>query len=58
MLVTARNRTFVTARAQPKLVTIATSDHGNALHLDAAGMPTLVLKKKLQVKGADVLQSQ
>ena len=57
MVVTARNHVFVSARAQPKMVTIVTSLHGDTLHLDAPGMQTLVLNQNLSVKGAAVLDS-
>lgn len=40
---------LVQARAYPKLVLIRPTSHGDTLHLDAPGMPTLILHKNPEV---------
>ena len=58
MVVTARNHVFVTARAQPKLVTVAMIIRDDGIHLDVPGMPRLELKKNLPMKDASILESK
>lgn len=48
---------LVQARAYPKLVLIRPTSHGETLHLDAPGMPTLVLPRKPEVNSQSRLIS-
>ena len=55
MVIDAESKMCVTNREFSQMVTIVPSVHGNKLHLDCAGLPTLVLDAEPAVStGRDV----